>query len=59
MDKWLKERQARPLSDDDIAHFLNVITTLSHTIQLQKEIDKVYQKVEKTILDVNLCQMKI
>ena len=47
MDKWLKERQDRILSDDDIAHFLKVITALSHTIELQKEIDKLYLKTEK------------
>lgn len=50
LDKWLKERQERTLSDDDIAHFLKVITALSHTIDLQKEIDKLYSKVEKTLL---------
>lgn len=47
LDKWLKERQERTLSDDDIAHFLKVITALSHTIELQKEIDKLYPKTEK------------
>lgn len=54
LDKWLKERQGRTLSDDDIAHFLKVITALSQTIELQKEIDNLYPKVEKTILAVNI-----
>ena len=51
LDKWLKERQGeKALSDDDIKHFLKVITTLSHTIDLQKEIDKLYPKVEKALI---------
>jgi len=47
LDKWLKEREDRVLSDDEIAHFLKVIATLSHTIELQEEIDKLYPKTEK------------
>lgn len=50
LDKWLKERQDRVLSDDDIAHFLKVINALRNTIELQKEIDKLYSKAEKTLL---------
>ncbi|MCM8784071.1 MAG: hypothetical protein NC818_04790 [Candidatus Omnitrophica bacterium] len=50
LDKWLKEREDRVLSDDDIAHFLKVIAALSHTIELQKGIDKLYPKVEKALL---------
>ena len=49
LDKWLKERQGRTLSDDDITHFLKVIAALAHTIELQKEIDKLYAKVEKML----------
>jgi predicted helicase len=47
LDKWLKERQDKVLSDDDIAHFLKVIAALSHTIELQNEIDKLYPKTER------------
>lgn len=49
LDKWLKERQERILNDDEIIYFLRVITALSYTIELQKEIDKLYHKIEKTL----------
>ena len=54
LDKWLKERQGRILSDDDIAHLLKVITSLSLTIELQKEIDKLYPLIEKRIIEATL-----
>ncbi len=33
----------------EITHFLKVIAALTYTIELQKEIDKIYSRVEKTV----------
>jgi len=49
--KWLKDRKGRPLSVDDIKHYCKVITALSRTIDIQKEIDALYGDVEKDILE--------
>jgi len=46
MDKWLKDRKARVLSLEDIQHYCRVATALKKTIELQAEIDDIYNKVE-------------
>ena len=38
--KWLKDRKARQLSADDIAHYQKIVVALSETIRLMAEIDK-------------------
>ena len=43
-EKWLKDRKARKLSKEDIAHYQKVIVALSKTIRLMKEIDEVIEK---------------
>ncbi|MBU0569813.1 DNA methyltransferase, partial [Patescibacteria group bacterium] len=48
-DKWLKDRKGRSLSLDDQLHYRKVITALAETIEIQKRIDKLYPKVEKTL----------
>jgi type I restriction-modification system DNA methylase subunit len=52
-NKWLKDRKGRPLSLDDIMHYCKVITALSKTIEIQKEIDELYPNVEKEIIEFN------
>lgn len=47
LDKWLKDRLGRKLSAEDVSHYLKVITVIKYTIDLQKEIDKLYPEVEK------------
>lgn len=49
LDKWLKDRKGRTLSSEDIKHYCKVATAISKTIKIQKEIDKLYPKVEKTL----------
>jgi hypothetical protein len=44
LDKWLKDRKDRVLSNDDIRHYCRVATALSETLKLQKEIDAVIEK---------------
>lgn len=49
-EKWLKDRKERTLTLDEIKTYCKIVTSLSKTIELQKEIDKYYQKVEEKIL---------
>jgi len=50
LDKWLKDRKGRRLSADDIKHYCRIVTALAKTIEVQKEIDKFYPKVEKDLI---------
>lgn len=50
LDKWLKDRTDKILSAEDVNHFLKVITALNLTVNLQKEIDKLYPEVEKNLI---------
>jgi len=49
LDKWLKSRKGRTLSLADITHYCNIITALKKTIEIQKEIDKLYLEVAKSV----------
>jgi len=49
--KWLRDRKSRKLSLDDIKHYCKIVTSLQKTIQIQKQIDKIYPKVEKKIVE--------
>jgi type I restriction-modification system DNA methylase subunit len=50
-DKWLKDRKGRTLSLDDIKHYCKIVTSLQHTIRLQKAIDDLYPEVEKNPIE--------
>jgi len=39
-EKWLKDRKGRKLTVDEIGHYQRIVTALSETIRLMKEIDK-------------------
>ena len=43
-EKWLKDRKARTLSKDDIAHYQKIVVALAETIRLMKEVDKVIEQ---------------
>ncbi len=45
-EKWLKDRKERALELDDIRRYCRIVTAISGTIGLQKEIDSVYGGVE-------------
>ncbi|MDI6871907.1 MAG: N-6 DNA methylase [Bacillota bacterium] len=45
--KWLKDRQERVLSLDELRTFCRTITALAHTIRLQGEIDDLYPAIEQ------------
>lgn len=53
-EKWLKDRKGRILSLDDIRHYCKVITALKKTIEIQRDIDSLFSKVEKDVVSVNL-----
>ena len=50
LDKWLKDRKDKVLSSEDVNHYLKVIAALKLTIKFQKEIDKLYGKIEKSLI---------
>ena len=41
--KWLKDRKGRTLSDEDIAHYQEIVVALNETIRSMAEIDKVIE----------------
>ena len=49
LDKWLKDRVGKALSAEDIRHYCKVVTAISKTIDIQKEIDRFYAKVENEL----------
>lgn len=48
-EKWLKDRKDRTLSTEEVKTYCKIVTALSKTIELQKEIDKNFEQVEKTV----------
>ena len=42
--KWLKDRNGRTLSDEDIAHYQKSVVAISETIRIMAEIDEVIGK---------------
>jgi hypothetical protein len=48
-DKWLKDRKDRVLSLDEIQTYCRIVTAIYKTIQIQKEIDKIYNEVEMSL----------
>jgi predicted helicase len=48
-EKWLKDRKGRTLKHEEIITYSKILTALSKTIDLQTEIDKLYDNVEKTL----------
>ena len=51
LNKWLKGRKGRVLSSEDIKHYCKIVTALSKTIEIQKEINRLYPKVEKSLIE--------
>lgn len=52
LDRWLKERAGKHLNEDDILYVCKVVTAISKTLEIQKEIDKLYPEVEKQLLSI-------
>ncbi len=50
LEKWLKDRKGRHLTADDIRHYCRVATAIKCTIEIQNSLDKLYPKVEGTLI---------
>lgn len=50
LNKWLKDRKGRHLLSEEIAIYCKIITSIHHTILIQKEIDRLYPEVEKSLI---------
>jgi len=50
LNKWLKDRRGKYLTDEEIKTYIKIISTLKQTIIAQKEIDKLYPKIEKDLI---------
>ena len=48
-EKWLKDRKGKTLIVEEIQTYCHIVTALSKTIELQNEIDKYYENVEKSV----------
>lgn len=53
-EKWLKDRKERKLALEDIKHYCKVVTAIEKTIIVQKEIDKIYPKIEENLIAFNI-----
>jgi hypothetical protein len=52
LDKWIKDRVGKYLNEDDIRHVCRVITAISMTIEIQKEINKLYPEIENDLISL-------
>jgi len=52
-DKWLKDRKRRKLTAEEVMHYCRVVTALAKTMQIQESLDKLFEAVEKSLLDLN------
>ena len=43
LQKWLKDRKGRKLSDEDIVHYQKIVVALTETDRLMNEIDEVFE----------------
>lgn len=53
LSKWLKDRKGKRLSVDESKKYSQIVFAIKSTIEIQKEIDKLYPDVEKKLLDLN------
>lgn len=50
LNKWLKDRKERYLSLDEILTYVKIVTSLKNTIDIQKQIDLIYPKLEENLI---------
>jgi len=51
-EKWLKDRMERRLELGDIRTYCRIVTSLSHTLSIQQEIDALYGQVESDTIQL-------
>jgi len=49
-DKWLKDRKGRILSLDEIQTYCRIATAIEKTIEIQKSVDSIYEKLERELI---------
>ena len=54
LNKWLKDRKGRYLSLEEIKIYPKIVTSIKKTIEIQKEIDKLYPLIEETLLSLKI-----
>jgi predicted helicase len=52
MEKYLKDRKGRQM--DDPGHYCKMATAIAKTIELQKEIDRLYPQAEMNVIELKL-----
>jgi predicted helicase len=52
LHKWLRDRKGGFLSSEEINHYIKIIAALKETIKIQKKIDSLYEKLEKSIVTI-------
>ena len=55
-DKWLKDRKDRRLTLDDIRTYCRMVTAIGLTLDIQRELDRVYGGVENSCVSVGTEQ---
>lgn len=52
LEQWLKDRRKRILSIEDIKYYCRVVTALTKTIEMQREIEELYAELENEIVQI-------
>lgn len=53
LNKWIKDRKGKYLTDEEIKTYIKIVETLRQTIEIQKEIDEIYLKVEGNLIKIS------
>jgi hypothetical protein len=57
--KWLKDRENRTLSLEEIQTYLRILTSLKYTLELTEEIEELYVQIDGETLPIVLEENKI
>ena len=49
-NKWLKDRKGRVLSLTETEQYCKIVTAIAKTIEIQQEIDNLYQPIEESLI---------
>ncbi|TAK53963.1 MAG: DNA methyltransferase [Bacteroidetes bacterium] len=53
-EKWLKDRKGRTLSSEDVVTYSQALSAIAETINIQKTLDALYEKVETDLIEITL-----
>ncbi len=53
LEKYLKDRKGRQM--DDPVRYIRIADALAHTLDIQKDIDKIYQQAESNTISFNIA----